>query len=283
MKRRLVHALLGALVCAAGAAAAQATPAATPTLTLGVVPQFPAVEMQRRWSPVTAWLEQACNTRIELVFSSSIPEFERRFIEGQLDLAFVNPYHAVMARKAQGYKPLVRDGANALRGILVVKADGPIRQLQDLQGATIAFPSPNAFGGSLYMRALLEREHGIRFTAYYGKTHTNGYRHVLAGEAKAAGGIAATLKAESPAVQQQLRVLYETPAAAPHPLVAHPRVPVDFRRCMVNTMTQANLPETVKPLLAAALLNRPVVADYARDYQPLEKLALEAYVVHETP
>lgn len=283
MKRRTIYALCGALLWGTGAAMSHATTTGTPPFTLGVVPQFPAVEVQRRWSPITAWLEQACNARIELVYSSSIPEFERRFTEGQFDLAFVNPYHAVMARKAQGYQPLVRDGASALKGILVIKADGPIRQLQDLQGATITFPSPNAFGASLYMRALLEREHGIRFTARYSKTHTNAYRHVLAGEAKAAGGITATLQAESPAVQQQLRVLYETPEASPHPLASHPCVPAAFRRCLIDSMTKSSLPEAVKPLLAAALLPKPVAADYARDYQPLEKLALEAFVVHETP
>jgi phosphonate transport system substrate-binding protein len=32
-------------------------------------------------------------------------------------------------------------------------------------------------------------------------------------------------------------------------------------------------------LLAAVQLSSPVVADYARDYQPLERLKLERYVV----
>ncbi len=282
MKRRSVSALLGALIAWGGSVAAQ-TAASPQTLTLGVVPQFPAVETQRQWSPVTTWLEQVCQTRIDLVFSPGTPEFEQRFIRGQLDLAFVNPYHAVMAKKAQGYSPLVRDGASALKGILVVKVNGPIRQLQDLQDAKIAFPSPNAFGASLYMRALLEREHGIRFTTYYSKTHTNGYRHVLTGEAMAAGGIVSTLKAETPTVQQQLKVLYETPAVPPHPLVAHPRVPMALQRCLTEQLTRTDLPADIKAQLAEVLMPAPVVAVYARDYQPLEKLALEAYVVHNLP
>lgn len=282
MKRARARWGAAALVCLAGAASAQAadTP---PQLVLGVVPQFPAMELQRRWAPVVGWLESACKLRIRLDFAASIPEFETRFLDGRHDLSYMNPYHAVMARRAQGYEPLVRDGQALLKGVLTVRTDSPVQRLQDLQGATIAFPSPNAFGSSLYMRALLERQHRVRFTPFYAKTHGNAYRHVIKGEALAAGGVGSTLAAETPDVQSHLRVLYETPPTAPHPLAAHPRVGTEQRRCITEQLTATDLPQTTRDWLGAIQMPQPVTAVYARDYQPLEKLALESYVVHSSP
>lgn len=271
-----------ALLCLAGTAGAQTSPSPGP-LVLGVVPQFPALEVQRRWSPVVTWLEKACQLTIRLDFATSIPEFEERFLAGRHDLVYLNPYHAVMAYRAQRYEPLVRDGLGMLKGVLTVRADSPIQRLQDLQGATIAFPAPNAFGASLYMRALLERQHNVRFTPFYAKTHSNAYRHVIKGEAQAAGGVGSTLGAETPDVQSQLRVLYETPPAAPHPLAAHPRVSAEHRRCITEQLTAPDLPQATRDWLSAIQMPKPIPAMYTRDYQPLEKLALESYVVANTP
>lgn len=260
---------------------ALAQPAVQPSLTLGVVPQFPAVETQRRWLPVTESIGRACSVQIRLEISTDIPEFEGKFLDGKFELTYVNPYHAVMAHKAQGYVPLVRDGEKPLKGVLVVQKDSPIKRLSELSGSTIAFPAPNAFGASLYMLALLEREHQVRFTPDYVKTHGNAYRHVVKGEAAAAGGVMATFNAERPEIREQLRVLYETPGAAPHPLMAHPRLDTPIRRCITEHLTQAS--PTMSTLMAAIQMSQPVRADYARDYQPLEKLALEKYVVHGAP
>ncbi|WP_310568139.1 phosphate/phosphite/phosphonate ABC transporter substrate-binding protein [Hydrogenophaga sp.] len=288
MKRRLAPVTVAAALALGALGAAWSQPATVPAsapapLVLGVVPQFPAIELQRRWGPVQTWLESECQVRIRLDIASSIPAFEERFLQGHHDLAYLNPYHAVMAKRAQGYEPLVRDGKEMLTGVLVVRADSAVRRLQDLQGATLAFPAPNAFGASLYMRALLEREHGLRFTASYVKTHANAYRHVLRGDAAAAGGIQATLDAEGPEVRDQLRVLYETPPAAPHPLAAHPRVRPEVRRCITERMTRAGQTEAVRDWLAGIQMPQPVVAQYERDYRPLEKLSLESYVVRTAP
>lgn len=288
MKRRLTPVMVAAALALGTLGPAWSQPAAAPVaapapLVLGVVPQFPATELQRRWTPVQNWLESECQVRIRLDFASSIPAFEERFLQGHHDLAYLNPYHAVMARRAQGYEPLVRDGKEMLTGVLVVRADSAVRRLQDLQGAKLAFPAPNAFGASLYMRALLEREHGLRFTASYVKTHANAYRHALRGDAAAAGGVLATLDAEGPDVRGQLKVLYETPPAAPHPLAAHPRVGPEVRRCITERMTRTGQTEAVRGWLAGIQMPQPVVAQYARDYQPLEKLALESYVVQTAP
>ena len=61
--------------------------------------------------------------------------------------------------------------------------------MQDLDGADIAFPAPNAFGASLYMRALLAEQEKININPIYVETHANVYRNVIFGRASAGGGV----------------------------------------------------------------------------------------------
>lgn len=248
---------------------------------LAVVPQFTTSEIHRNWTPIVEKLSRATGRHFEIRIYPSIPKFEAAFLNGEIDLAFMNPYHAVMAKQAQGYIPLVRDGANLLSGILVVRRDSPIKSIKELNGKELVFPAPNAFGASLYMRALLAEQEKISITPHYIKTHSNVYRHVIMGEAAAGGGVNNTLKREPPEVQAQLRVLFETPGVPSHPLVAHPRVQEGVRQAVTNTLLEMGNDPVGQKLLAEMQIPKPVKADYARDYQALEKLKLEKYVVIE--
>lgn len=276
----LAVALSGALwtMLLPGAASAQAKP-----LLFSVVPQFPAAEIHSTWKPVLRRLEEQTGSKFELVIAASIPDFEQSLFLGQPDFAFLNPYHMVLARRTQGYIPLVRDNEKMLTGILVVPRDGPVKQIADLQGRTLAFPAPNAFGASLYLRALLAEKHKLTIRPAYVKTHSNAYRHVLTGEAAAAGGIRVTLDHEAADVRERLRVLYETPASAPHPIAAHPRVPAGLREKFSAAVVSLVREDAGAALLKAVQMGQPVPADYRRDYQALQELGLERYLVLDGP
>jgi phosphonate transport system substrate-binding protein len=252
---------------------------AEPTYRLGVVPRLPPAETARDWSPLAERLGRDVGADITLRLYRTLREFEGDLARGQLELAFLNPYQQVIARRQQGYVPLVRDGRSALSGTLVVRADSPLRTLADLHGKVIAFPDPNAFGASLYMRALLAERHGIRFTARYVGNHSNVYRHVLRELAGGGGGVNATLEREPVEVRGTLRVLYETPPVAPHPLSAHPRVASAQRERLAGALERLGHDDDGRGLLARAGLGVPVRADHRRDYAPLEKLRLERYYV----
>lgn len=249
---------------------------ASQAYTLSVVPQFTPVDIGLRWSPMLAYLEKEAGVRLQLRVMERIPKFESDFLAGIPDLVFLNPYHAVMAMKAHGYLPLVRGGA-LLNGILVVDRNGPIKRLADLDGKTLAFPSPNAFGASLHMRALLAEKEKITFRTTYVGTHQNVYRHVLLGEVAAGGGVGATLEKESAGMQSRLTVLYTTPGVAAHPLAAHPRVPAEVRERLTAALLKLDRDPAGRKLLATVELDRAQAADYARDYAPLEKLKLGQY------
>ena len=248
---------------------------------LSVVPQFTPAEINRSWTPIVEKLSRATGRSFELKVYPNFQQFEAAFLKGEIDLAFLNPYHAVMAKQAQGYIPLLRDGANPLVGLIIVRRDSPIQSIQELNGKELAFPAPNAFAASLHPRALLAGQEKISIIPRYVSTHSNVYRHVILGEAIAGGGVNNTFKREPPEVQAQLRVLYETPGVPSHPLVAHPRMPKAVRQAIKNTLLEMHNDPAGQRLLADIQMPKPVEANYARDYQALEKLKLENYVVIE--
>ncbi len=99
----------------------------------------------------------------------------------------------LVAAEAQGYTPIVRDGGRELFGVLVVAKDSDIETVEDLEGRSIAYPSPNALGASLLMRADLDRNFGLNYEAHYVSTHSSAYLNVVLGQMDAAGGVMAVV------------------------------------------------------------------------------------------
>jgi phosphonate transport system substrate-binding protein len=126
-KMRVAVALL--MLCGA-----QFVQAAEAEPTLRVVPQFPALEIHRTWTPLAKAIESAAGRPVRLKNYASIPVFERDYLAGVPDLVYLNPYQMVLANRARRYVPLVRDNTQQLSGILLVQTASKITRLPELQG-----------------------------------------------------------------------------------------------------------------------------------------------------
>jgi phosphonate transport system substrate-binding protein len=246
----------------------------------GVVPQFEQRKLFRIWRPILDELERRTGFSFVLVGSSKIPDFEQKFLEGIYDFAYMNPYHLLLAHDAQGYLPLVRDGDRMLKGILVVSKESPIQSVQELAGKTVAFPSPNALGASLLMRAELARFHGVEVIPHYAQTHSSVYLHVALGMNPAGGGVASTLRSQKPEIRHKLRILHQTQAVNPHPLGAHPRVPVAHQEKVRRALLEMAQTKNGAILLSKIPMRRAIAASL-EDYTPLRSWGLEEFYIHE--
>jgi ABC-type phosphate/phosphonate transport system, periplasmic component len=252
-------------------------PAFADTYTFGVVPQFEQRKTFAIWSPILAELEKRTGQRFELVTTATIPAFEKLFNDGKVDFAYMNPYY--MVENVQGYLPLVRDD-KPIVGILVVRRDSPYQTPADLEGKEVAFPSPNAIGASLLIRADLARQFHVNIVPRYVKSHSSVYLHVAQGLTAGGGGVVKTLEEQKPEVKDALRVLYTTRSIPSHPVSAHPRIPKKVREAVREALLAlASTPEG-KPLLAEVPMTRPVAA-YAKDYEPMRGYGMDDLFVRE--
>lgn len=271
-KFKTLIAIFVAYVLTVGLCVAESTE--KPPYRVYIVPQLSPLQTYNAWTPILEKLTATTGLKFELVVPASIPDFEKDLENGLADLAYMNPYHMTLAKHSQGYMPLVRDSANLLEGMLVVKKDSPIKSITELKNQSVAFPAPNAFAASLLIRSLLSKQK-IPITPLFANTHSNVYRTVALGEVAAGGGINNTFEKEPLDIQDQLRVLYITPKYAPHPLAAHPRVSKKIREQISTTLISlANAFEN-KEVFKGIQMSKPVIANYAKDYQLIEKLKLE--------
>lgn len=249
--------------------------------TLAVVPQVQPVEVIEKWTPFVKKLEHELGIDIDLLTYTSLTQFEADLAKGVPDFAYMNPYQALISKSAKGgYTPLLRD-KSPLVGILVARKGGSVTSLQDVNGKTIAFPAPNSFAASLYLRALLTEHEKIHFNPQYVKTHGNVYRGVAFNTAAAGGGAKVTMMKEPDDIKNHLVVIYETPGTPSHPISAHARISESFRRKMISAILALPGNPAGKELLLKIQFSEPVEADYQKDYLPLKRLGIEKYVGKE--
>lgn len=270
--------LCGMLVALATVLALPPTPQAAEPLRVGVVPQFDLRRIDSVWQPLLAKLGAASGLTFVLDIPPNIPAFEKSVQAGEYDLAYMNPYHFVVANKRQGYVPLVRDVGDQLSGIIVVAKDSPLSDVSMLNGKTVAFPSPNAMGAALLPRAEFARKFHISVTEKYVKSHSSVYLAVVLGEADAGGGIHATYAQLAPEVRDKLRILYETAHFPPHPLAAHPRLPQAVRDRITQDFLALAATDEGLTLIRGIPMKQPGPSSTA-DYAPLTRLGLEDFYV----
>ena len=243
-----------------------------------LIPRLPATTLYHDWAPLLERIGKESGLCFELRIAADFSEFEQAIRAGKPDFVLLNPYHQVMVAHKPGYVPLVRDHQAKLAGVLVVRKDSPVQDIRQLEGATVAFPAPNAYAASLLIRALLA-QNNIQFTANYVGSHNNVYRAVALGAAQAGGGANTTLDHEPAELKSQLRVLFATPDYMPHPFSAHPRIPLTVREKVIAGFLNIAADPAGRDLLKAIQISQPIRADYARDYKELEQLKLENFVV----
>lgn len=266
--------LLVLFLSAAIAAAVNADTA--DSFSLARAPQRSEIATIRDWQPLADYLTREINSDFQLKTYSSRADFEQSLIRGEPDFVFLSPYYHTVAHKRHGYIPLIRS-SKELKGILVVRRDSPFQSVQDLDGKTFAFPSPNAFAASLYMRALLKEHEHINLHPIYVETHDNVYRNVLIGRVDASGGVVRTFDQEPSPLRDQLRIIFETPATPSHPLSVHPRVPATVRDAVAEAFLNLQTTDEGRELLGRLKIREPARADQESDYSSLIELGLDKY------
>ena len=241
--------------------------------TFGVVPQFDQGQIRLIWEPILKELGRRTGFHFKLIGSSSIPEFEKQYLNGKFDLVYMNPYFVFKATE-QGYIPIVRDVGIDLQGVVVVRKDSPVHKVQQLTGKNVGFPSPNALGASLIPRADFRNRFRIDVFPVYLKTHSAVYRAVLAGKVAAGAGVQKSLERQPFEVRSRLRIIYRTRKFPSHPIIIHHRVPIADREKILDALLE--LASTEKGKLMQQKIPIGIMGITSTlDYKPISEWGLD--------
>lgn len=216
---------------------------AADTLTFGIVPQQSAKKLARLWTPISNYLSEKVGVKILFSTANDIPTFEKRVLAGEYDIAYMNPYHYTLFHQTPGYEAIAKQQDRKIKGIIVVVKDSSITSLDQLQGETLAFPSPAAFAASVLPQAKMAKD-GIDVTPKYVSSHDSVYLTVSKGLFPAGGGVIRTFNNTAPEVRDNLRVLWSTPGYTPHAIAVHPRIDMELRHKIQQALiNMSNDPE----------------------------------------
>jgi phosphonate transport system substrate-binding protein len=238
----------------------------------GIVPQSSGSKLAQLWTPILAYLQEKSGVDLEFATTRNIPTFEKRLHDSKYDFAYMNPYQYTEVHNESGYNAFAKAKDKRLQGIIVVAKDSPYRDIKDLDGQEMAFPS-NAFAATLVPLAYF-KSIGIRVTPRYVASHDSVYRSVAKGRFPAGGGVMRTFKNTTKAVHDDLRILWKTGNYTPHAFAALPQVPADVVTRLQQAMLDMDKDPRGQALLKTIQFNG-IETGQDRDWDDVRKLQIE--------
>lgn len=205
---------------------------------LGVVPQQSPLILYKKWMPVVNYLSSATGLDIQFRTEKSIVEFEKSLYAGKYDLAYMSPYHYVIANKKQGYQSVVRRKKD-IKGILVAPHESSEDAINS--NTTFLFPSANAFAATLVMKYELLEKYGLDLNKTQNFKYVNSHDSVYKGVARNFGGLGGGVQRtfdnlNSEDDKKKLKILYVTKGYPSHPIAIKPTMLADDKNILVEAM-----------------------------------------------
>lgn len=250
-------------------------------LSFAIVPQQSATKLAKLWSPILRYIGEKSGYTLVFRTAKDIPTFENRLLSGEYDLAYMNPYHYTVAHEKQGYLAFAKQRDKLLKGIIVTRVGSDIKEIAQLDSASLCFPSPAAFAASILPRAFLQSQ-GLYFTPKYVSSHDSVYRNVAMGRYSAGGGIQRTLNNVEKKIRDQIHVLHTTPGHTPHAIAHHPRIARESIEKIQQVMVQmANDPVGKKLLKTINFTGIDSAAN--QEWDDIRELKIDLKLGNNTP
>ncbi len=248
-------------------------PASDGEYTFGIVPQQSASKLARLWGPILAEISNQSGVKLRFATAPDIPAFEARLAAGEYDFAYMNPYHYTVFSKSSGYHALAKAKDKKIKGILVVRKDTEIADMQSLADSQLAFPAPAAFAATILTQSHLEKSR-VAYTPKYVSSHDSVYRTVAKGLYPAGGGVIRTLRNVAPEVRDQLKVFWISEGYTPHAFAASPAVDKSTRQTVKDALIALDTNERGRKLLGSIRL-KGLEAALDSDWDDVRELSLK--------
>ncbi len=177
----------------------------------GVAPHTSARVILEMYQPLRAHLEKTLNMKVEVVTAPDFTEFARRGLAGAYDIAVTTGHQARLLQTDAGYIPLLTYAAG-FKSVIFIKKDGPIGSAEDLKGKSALGLSPSSLV-TIWGQHWLQDNVG-EISVRYVSASDSVAQLVVAGDAAVGLASLANFQKLSPDIQNQLRILVESPDMA---------------------------------------------------------------------
>ncbi|MDW7772974.1 MAG: phosphate/phosphite/phosphonate ABC transporter substrate-binding protein [Desulfobulbaceae bacterium] len=255
---------------------------------LGIEPEHNIFDQVERYRYLAAYLTEQLNVKVNLTIMSRYGEVIKRFKTKRLDGAFLSSYTATMGIKELNLIPVVNTvnlrGESTSQGLIYVRKDSGIHNVNDMRGKRIVFVDPATMEGYLFPLAYLH-QHGItdinaffeeRF--YFSGSHASAIFAVLDGRADigaAKNTVFQRLLRNDPYISQELLIIAQSQKVPEVTLCIRNELDKDLRDRLATVLLQMDKTSEGRKVLKQLEVLRFIKADKS-DFDSVARLAQEA-------
>ncbi len=238
-------------------------------------------ETFKTYQDLIRYIGARMNRPVELVQRKSYAEVNDLIRAGGIDLAFVCSLPYVEGQQRFGMEllaaPEVR-GEALYRAYIIVPADSPVTQFDQLKGMVFAFTDPDSNTGRLVPTYLLLREHTTPETFFqkvvYTYSHDNSIKAVaekLVDGASVDSLVYDYTVARDPTLADRTRIVMRSEPFGTPPVVVHPNLAPDMKRQLRDTLLGMDADYRGRAILDDLMIDRFVVPNQAA-YEPVREM-----------
>jgi phosphonate transport system substrate-binding protein len=177
------------------------------------------------WNPILIYVTKKTGVPLELRLNKTSKENTAVAETGAYDFLYTNHFFTP-ERDRLGYRVIARPAGPGIKSQIVVNQDSPARSLRDLEGKTVAFPTPDGFTGYwLPMDALLKSK--VTVNPVFSGNQEASFAQLKIGAVEAAGVNSLALQIYARREGFEYRVLWTSELYNDLCIMANPRVPAE--------------------------------------------------------
>jgi phosphonate transport system substrate-binding protein len=191
---------------------------------LGLIPEQDLFSQKKRYESLAGYVSRRAGVTIELKILSRYGNIIDNFVSEKLDGAFFGSFTGALAIKKLGITPVARpewqDGTSTYYGMIFVRKDSSIKNVQDMRGKRFAMVDKATTAGWLLPLHYLEENNvknpmdSFLRECYFTGTHEDAIRDVLDGRADigaAKNTVYYRLAEQDRRILDELQILAESP------------------------------------------------------------------------